>query len=110
CRGVRLHLAAFPGRTARRLQRLHGLRDLSTPEPLRAPAGLERPACRTTPMSETTSASSITPEFSDYLAALKRRRMLLLVVALPILACALALAIGMPDIFVSTGLITFSDA
>jgi uncharacterized protein involved in exopolysaccharide biosynthesis len=59
-------------------------------------------------MSDT--QSSITPEFSDYLAALKRRRMLLMVVALPILACALALAIGMPDIFVSTGLITFSDA
>lgn len=57
-----------------------------------------------------TPASSITPEFSDYLAALKRRRLLLMVVALPILACALALAIGMPDIFVSTGLITFSDA
>ena len=59
-------------------------------------------------MSDT--QSSMTPEFSDYLAALKRRRMLLMIVALPILACALALAIGMPDIFVSTGLITFSDA
>ena len=54
--------------------------------------------------------SSTTPEFSDYLAALKRRRMLLMIVALPIIACALALAVGMPDIFVSTGLITFSDA
>ncbi len=59
-------------------------------------------------MSDT--QQSLTPEFSDYLAALKRRRMLLAVVALPIVACALALAIGMPDIFVSTGLITFADA
>ena len=60
-------------------------------------------------MSET-AQTSLTPDFSDYLAAIKRRRMLLAIVALPIVACALALAIGMPDIFVSTGLITFSDA
>ncbi len=59
-------------------------------------------------MSDT--QQNLTPEFSDYLAALKRRRMLLAIVALPIVAIALALAIGMPDIFVSTGLITFSDA
>ena len=50
------------------------------------------------------------PEFSDYLAAIKRRRMLLARVALPILGVALALAVGMPDVYVSTGLITFSDA
>jgi uncharacterized protein involved in exopolysaccharide biosynthesis len=43
-------------------------------------------------------------------AALKRRRGLLFAVALPILGVALALAIGLPDIFVSTGLITFRDA
>ena len=59
-------------------------------------------------MSDT--QTSIAPELSDYLAALKRRRMMLTVIALPIVACALALAIGMPSIFVSTGLITFSDA
>ncbi len=57
-------------------------------------------------MSDTLS----TPDFSDYVAAIKRRRVLLASVALPILAIALALAIGLPDIFVSTGLITFSDA
>jgi polysaccharide biosynthesis transport protein len=57
-------------------------------------------------MSETAS----TPEFSDYVAALKRRRGLLLAVGLPILAVAVALAIGLPDIYVSTGLITFRDA
>jgi len=57
-------------------------------------------------MSDTVS----TPEFSDYVAAIKRRRGLLLGVGLPILAIAIALAIGLPDIFVSTGLITFRDA
>lgn len=49
-------------------------------------------------------------DFSDYIAAIKRRRVLLASVALPIVAIAIALAVGLPDIYVSTGLITFSDA
>jgi uncharacterized protein involved in exopolysaccharide biosynthesis len=57
-------------------------------------------------MSDTLS----TPDVSDYVAAIKRRRVLLVSVALPILAIAFALAIGLPDIYVSTGLITFRDA
>ena len=57
-------------------------------------------------MSETLNS----PDFSDYVAAIKRRRVLLVTIAMPILAIALALAIGLPDIYVSTGLITFSDA
>jgi len=57
-------------------------------------------------MSETLN----TPDFSDYVAAVKRRRILLAMVGLPILTIALALAIGLPDVYVSTGLITFSDA
>jgi succinoglycan biosynthesis transport protein ExoP len=57
-------------------------------------------------MSETLN----TPDFSDYIAAIKRRRVLLVSIGLPILAIALALAIGLPDVYVSTGLITFSDA
>ena len=57
-------------------------------------------------MSETSNS----PDFSDYVAALKRRRMLLAMVGLPIVAIAFALAIGLPDIYVGTGLITFSDA
>jgi succinoglycan biosynthesis transport protein ExoP len=57
-------------------------------------------------MSDTLS----TPDFSDYVAAIKRRRVLLASVALPILVIAIALAVGLPDIYVSTGLITFSDA
>jgi len=51
-----------------------------------------------------------TLDFSDYVAAIKRRRRLLASIALPILAISFALAIGLPDIYVSTGLITFSDA
>jgi uncharacterized protein involved in exopolysaccharide biosynthesis len=57
-------------------------------------------------MSDTANS----PDFSDYVAAVKRRRMLLASIGLPILAIALALAIGLPDIYVGTGLITFSDA
>jgi protein tyrosine kinase modulator len=57
-------------------------------------------------MSETPN----TPDFSDYIAAIKRRRVLLASIGLPILVIALALAIGLPDIYVSSGLITFSDA
>jgi polysaccharide biosynthesis transport protein len=57
-------------------------------------------------MSDTLS----TPDFSDYVAAIKRRRVLLTMVALPIVAIAVALAVGLPDIYLSTGLITFSDA
>ncbi len=59
-------------------------------------------------MAET--AESATLELSDYLAAIKRRRLLLASIALPILAIAVALAIGLPNIYVSTGLFTFTDA
>jgi succinoglycan biosynthesis transport protein ExoP len=55
-------------------------------------------------------AESTTPDLSDYVAAIKRRRMLLASIALPILAIALALAVGLPSIYVSTGLFTFADA
>ncbi len=57
-------------------------------------------------MSETQS----TLDFSDYIAAVKRRRVLLATIGLPIFAIALALAIGLPDIYVASGLITFRDA
>jgi succinoglycan biosynthesis transport protein ExoP len=50
-----------------------------------------------------------TPDLSDYLAAVKRRRMLLASIALPIIAISAALAIGLPSIYVSTGLFTFTD-
>lgn len=59
-------------------------------------------------MAETLEAT--TPDLSDYVAAIKRRRMLLASIALPIIAIGLALAIGLPNIYVSTGLFTFTDA
>ncbi|MDE2050279.1 MAG: hypothetical protein KGJ72_04605 [Gammaproteobacteria bacterium] len=55
-------------------------------------------------------AEAGTPDLSDYLAAIKRRRMLLASIALPIIAISLALAVGLPNIYVSTGLFTFTDA
>ena len=49
-------------------------------------------------------------DLSDYLAAVKRRRMLLATIALPIIAIAAALSVGLPNIYVSTGLFSFTDA
>jgi succinoglycan biosynthesis transport protein ExoP len=43
-------------------------------------------------------------------AAVKRRHVLLATIALPIVAIAIALAVGLPDIYVASGLIAFSDA
>ena len=59
-------------------------------------------------MAETPDSATL--ELSDYLAAIKRRRLLLASIALPILAIAVALAIGLPNIYISTGLFTFTDA
>lgn len=59
-------------------------------------------------MAETPESATL--ELSDYLAAIKRRRLLLASIALPILAIALALAIGLPNIYIATGLFTFTDA
>ena len=61
-------------------------------------------------MAEHDEALSQSLDLSDYLAAIRRRRMLLATIALPIIAIALALAIGLPNIYVSTGLFTFTDA
>ena len=51
-----------------------------------------------------------TPELSDYLAVIKRRRRLLLSLSLPILTITVALAAGLPDIYVATGIVRYSDA
>jgi succinoglycan biosynthesis transport protein ExoP len=61
-------------------------------------------------MAEHDESLSPGPDLSDYLAAIKRRRMLLACIALPILAVAVALAVGLPNIYISTGLFTFADA
>ncbi|HEY7888890.1 MAG TPA: GNVR domain-containing protein [Steroidobacteraceae bacterium] len=59
-------------------------------------------------MAEHEEAPSL--DLSDYLAAIKRRRMLLASIALPIIAIAAALAVGLPNIYISTGLFSFTDA
>jgi succinoglycan biosynthesis transport protein ExoP len=48
-------------------------------------------------------------DVSDYVAALKRRKMLLLFVTIPIVAVTLVLALGLPDQYVSSALVEFSD-
>lgn len=49
------------------------------------------------------------PDLSDYVGAIKRRRMLLASIAAPIIAISAALALGLPSIYVSTGLFSFTD-
>ena len=49
-------------------------------------------------------------DFSDYIAALKRRRMLLAFIAVPIAVLGITLALGLPDEYVSKALIEFSQA
>ncbi|MGH8258807.1 MAG: hypothetical protein ACREUG_03855, partial [Steroidobacteraceae bacterium] len=54
--------------------------------------------------------AQFTPDISDYVAAIKRRHFLILAIALPIVAIAIALAIGLPSTYVSSSLIEFSRA
>lgn len=54
--------------------------------------------------------TQLTPDFSDYLAAIKRRHFLLLAILLPIIAIAVALALGLPSVYISSSLIEFSRA
>src|SRR5689334_20619803 len=55
---------------------------------------------------DTPSSSSI----ADYITALKRRRSVVAVLALPVFALAVAFAVGLPDIYRSTALFKFSKA
>ncbi|HEY2590696.1 MAG TPA: hypothetical protein VGI35_03810 [Steroidobacteraceae bacterium] len=52
--------------------------------------------------------NQLTPDFSDYLAAIKRRHFLLFGIGLPIIVIAVALAIGLPSVYISSSLIEFS--
>src|SRR5687768_12735218 len=54
--------------------------------------------------------SSSAPGLSDYLIALQRRRNLMLGIALPIVALALLLAIGLPSVYQSSGFIEIEEA
>jgi polysaccharide biosynthesis transport protein len=55
-------------------------------------------------------AASEGPGFSDYFSVIRKRRRLLLTIALPIIALASMLAIGLPDMYRSSGLIEIEDA
>lgn len=62
---------------------------------------------------QTTSAAGHEPEtngFGDYLAILRKRRKLLLLVGLPIVALGVALAIALPDVYRSSGEIEIEGA
>ena len=54
--------------------------------------------------------SQLNTDFSDYIAALKRRRMLLAFIAVPIAVLGIALAVGLPDEYISKSLIEFAQA
>jgi succinoglycan biosynthesis transport protein ExoP len=54
--------------------------------------------------------SQSTTDVSDYIAALKRRRKLLAYIMLPIAGIAVALALGLPNKYLSSSLIEFSQA
>ncbi|HKZ72589.1 MAG TPA: hypothetical protein VJ011_00920 [Steroidobacteraceae bacterium] len=61
-------------------------------------------------MSEAQDESRDSASLPDYLAAIKRRRMLLATIAVPIVVIATCLSIGLPDVYVSSALIEFDEA
>ncbi|MGH8286492.1 MAG: hypothetical protein ACRETT_12090 [Steroidobacteraceae bacterium] len=61
-------------------------------------------------MSEQVADSQTAASLPDYLAAIKRRRTLLAVIAVPIVVIATCLAVGLPDGYVSTALVEFVEA
>lgn len=54
--------------------------------------------------------ASTGPGLHDYVAAIKRRRNLVFGIALPIVALALLLAVGLPDVYQSSGFIEIEEA
>jgi succinoglycan biosynthesis transport protein ExoP len=56
------------------------------------------------------AATSEAPGFSEYFSVIRKRRRLLLSIAIPIIALASMLAIGLPDKYRSSGLIEIEDA
>lgn len=62
-------------------------------------------------MTEYTDApQQSTASLPDYLAALKRRRKLLALIAVPIAIVTAVLAVGLPDVYVSSAVIEFDEA
>jgi polysaccharide biosynthesis transport protein len=61
-------------------------------------------------MNEYNEAPRESASLPDYLAAVKRRRKLIAVVAVPIVIITVVLAIGLPDVYVSSAIIEFDKA
>ncbi|MBS0399047.1 MAG: hypothetical protein JSR95_10260, partial [Proteobacteria bacterium] len=54
--------------------------------------------------------SESTPGFSDYLAAVRRRRKLMALVALPVIVTAAVLSVALPRVFTSPAEFTFEQS
>ena len=54
--------------------------------------------------------SQASPEFSDYVHAIGRRKALMLGVAIPIAILALLLSLTLPDVYTSSGLIEIDES
>ena len=52
---------------------------------------------------------SASPEFSDYVHAIARRKALLFGIAIPIAVLAILLSLTLPDIYTSSGLVEIDD-
>lgn len=62
------------------------------------------------PMADTSQETQNNASLPEYFAALKRRRRLLALIAVPIVVIAGCLAVGLPDVYVSTALVEFDQA
>src|SRR3954462_1147745 len=97
-RRVRLHLAEVSGRGGQgHVQR----RD----------AFLRLPTLATAPTEERLNMDSqqASPEFSDYVHAIARRKGLLFAIAIPIAVLAILLTVALPDIYTSSALVEIDD-
>lgn len=61
-------------------------------------------------MSQPSSAAPASPGFGEYVSVIRKRQRLLLSIAIPIIALAAILAIGLPDVYRSSGLVEIENA
>src|SRR5690349_21809998 len=94
---LRLHLAGVrrPAHRRRHLERRDDFIPLST--------------LATPTLKERSMDSQASPEFSDYIHAIARRKTLLFGIAIPIAILAILLSLTLPDIYTSSGLVEIDD-
>src|SRR5690348_5867301 len=94
---LRLHLAGVrrPAHRRRHLERRDDFIPLST---LATPTLMER-----------SMDSQASPEFSDYIHAIARRKTLLFGIAIPVAVLAILLSLTLPDIYTSSGLVEIDE-